>query len=570
MEVNQDASSATLPSGEIAAMTESHSSAEEYDANPLQLGTSNNSITDDGKVERSETNRTEKIRSNAANDATTQKILRFWNHPSLQDVSPTQKQEYLKHKGITEDQIFSAWDQIMETQNQTQSKPQQGNNEKNIRSSNDDWVSSFSSQQQQQQQQQQPISSYSNHNNTNAAGAHRPYPPPYDDFLDNEEDDRTPNVALIATIGGFLGLMAAATVRWLNGGDFLLFPPPSRASSGKMEDSQASRVLTLKKTSHNPQSLSMNSNIPMEEDQAEGDEEEEDEDDEEDEDEDADLDRYLSSPPSLTPRHSDAELVQQAMAQLTETFQQHVSVQQRILQKLSTNNSNSGVTDLSMQALRKHHHQTKTIGHDANVSTTATTTTPDPMLWYKLVEIQVELTTLKRDWNGNNEELEKRLGETLQQLKTVLAEFQLLKPNAMAESSDDATTRTEDRKQQNSTVENSPTHTISTASLEEEDAEAVEKDASPKEDITDLASPSASEATATASTPDANLTTTISPVAAPAEQEEHKSQILREVRKAIIDLVRENKGNPPSAQGRNSNTLPVCEQSLQKPSRSAI
>ena len=42
----------------------------------------------------------------------------------------------------------------------------------------------------------------------------------------------TPRTMAMLTVGGMLGLTAAAAVRWLNGGDFALFPPPTTIVQG--------------------------------------------------------------------------------------------------------------------------------------------------------------------------------------------------------------------------------------------------------------------------------------------------------------------------------------------------
>ena len=57
------------------------------------------------------------------------------------------------------------------------------------------------------------------------------YPPPYPMHYtpDPEEGFLSPSkAAALVTIGGAFGLTAAAAVRWLNGGDFELFPPAAR------------------------------------------------------------------------------------------------------------------------------------------------------------------------------------------------------------------------------------------------------------------------------------------------------------------------------------------------------
>lgn len=468
----------------------------------------------------------------SSDEATTQQVLRFWNHPSLQQVPTDQKQAYLKHKGITEEQIFSAWDRIVESQSNYQKKK------------SSDWAPPYQSHPQQQpfgQPQQVPIPSSSLPYSTTHQPTPQPfaspttihndfhrtntssYPPHYNDLeADDEGMYATPNLALIATVGGFLGLMAAATVRWLNGGDFLLFPLPARENHTK------GRVLTL-----NHQSVGNQNETVVEEEEETNEEEEEDDDD-------LELEQYLSSSAQITPTESESQLMQQAIERLTDTFQQHATAQQKILQKLTVNLSggaSSNLTDLSMQALRNHKQQQNTPNGDSSSSL------PDPMLWYKLVEIQVELASLKQDWGRSNKkskDIEQRLGETLQQLQAILDELKPPQEITKTEKRDqtaaegtgstaDHKASTTDSKEANAVKNNSALNDVAALPVEAEDQDVDEEKTSQPASVDGDTHPAVSE-----------TSTPAQKVAAP---EDEKSKILRKVRTSIINLVRQNVGN---------------------------
>jgi hypothetical protein len=57
------------------------------------------------------------------------------------------------------------------------------------------------------------------------------YGPNFNQYDQQQDEISTSTLAAAITAGSLLGLTAAAAVRWLNGGDFTLFPPPTLSSS---------------------------------------------------------------------------------------------------------------------------------------------------------------------------------------------------------------------------------------------------------------------------------------------------------------------------------------------------
>ncbi|CAB9509422.1 expressed unknown protein [Seminavis robusta] len=345
-------------------------------------------------------------------EAVIDQIVQFWNHPALKDVSPAQKQDYLmKQQGIRKDQMDMAWDQI------------------NLTSS---------------LKVQQPLlpppttrqSTPPTHENTNISTGSPQHPLVSPHYNHNHYRNRITTssttrrraddsvsisrlVAFSATIGGFLGLLAAATIRWFNGGDFRLSTSnhntntTTRIAVASSCDPPGNRHATSRVTSSDPPG-DRHSTTAMSRTQ--------------EDDEDCDDSSTL-----------DDTIPDQAIRSLSETLQQHVTVEQQILQRLAS--SNGGCDQDGAAESNNIHDDTKqqqdhtdkvanykTTKHPPPTSTTATTTTllQHPMLWYKLAEIQVQLATLKHyrhltpSTNNQNSLTGKQLEETLMLLQTML------------------------------------------------------------------------------------------------------------------------------------------------------
>ena len=135
-----------------------------------------------------------------------EEAVQFWCSPSLAGVSADDKLVYLKKKGFDEAEIHQMWDHIM----QAPSLPSS---------------STLLPQPQAyypQQQQQQATTQHS--------------------FFD-DQNSMSHHIPALLTVGGLLGLTAAASVRWLNGGDFSLFPPPTKEKEIIVDEHQTRTLL---------------------------------------------------------------------------------------------------------------------------------------------------------------------------------------------------------------------------------------------------------------------------------------------------------------------------------------
>jgi len=552
-------------------------------------------------------------RDESLDNNTREQILRFWNHPSLRQVSQAEKDEFLKQKGFTTEQVYQAGDRIVpgDYSEQTSSnrtcnstaftnanpivhqanmQPQQQQSNHAFASPGNQW-SSYSSTpcnpyQQPSHQHQAPLNNYGN---PNQYQNHQQYQAPEDQYLPSDASQ----VALIATLGGFLGVLPAASLRWLNGGDFQLFPPPFRASTpttgtgiSRYDDSKG-RLRQPLPHSHQP-----NDDRDSELDQVFDEDGDDNDNDDEDtsqseaeggssgflpgdqEGDDPNLEEYLASSTSYTGQHlhhrgvgSGAgvlppDVLRQAMTQLvafSEIMQQHVTVQQRVLQKLSSN-SNAGysedaknVTDGSMQMLRQQDQRSRSQAgsNDDEISMTESFSIIAPM-WFKLVEIQVELTSLKRDYHSQNSgsssstEAEARLSQTLVRLENILQELEFWRKKR------EATPITGEAKG-GSTVPDAPTNTLADSTCE--DGGATQTDGAGATDVQATATtpngqdsgvskpiqeiPSCNLAVNAESCPESQTSTSVeSPT--PDEPSDYRQKL----RQSTIDLVRKNAADP--------------------------
>jgi hypothetical protein len=132
------------------------------------------------------------------------KAISFLRNTEIQDISPSEKRKYLTSVGMTQDEIDTALDRM------ALAKP----------------VGSRSSHQQQQQHNhygphRSPGMPQNNHyltNNHNMGG---------NNYREDLEGDTSNNFSFSSWVGGFcMSAFCLAALRWLNGGDFVLIPPP--------------------------------------------------------------------------------------------------------------------------------------------------------------------------------------------------------------------------------------------------------------------------------------------------------------------------------------------------------
>lgn len=368
-------------------------------------------------------------RSDDENDIKIKKAVRFWKHPSLRDIPADQKRTYLLGRGVSEKQIHEAWERILEGSD---------NDDSGVNAVGGPFPSSNTVQQQQQQQflgmngplQSGPSSQYPPqfqpyHFSQNsqsppytdmyqqpstssygrpAYGVQNGYDPtsnsaPVDSTTIRDEEDSAvvtfgQGVSLVA-FGSFLGVTAAATARWLNGGDFQLLPPPTNK---KLQQQQQERMLEEYQKEKIEQSVERNSQEnPLEIiDEVENY-------DMEDENYLVDTDELeIQRQKQEEEEEEREELQQQKTIECVETLidmlKVNTQVHEKLLQKLS---SNSSITDSSMDLLRSSSNK-----NSINTETSTKTSASDNdtylrHVWMELVEIKAELRTLPKETNDS-------------------------------------------------------------------------------------------------------------------------------------------------------------------------
>jgi hypothetical protein len=342
-------------------------------------------------------------------EANIEKAIRFWKHPSLRDVPTDQKREYLHERGVTDAQIHKAWGRIAEepTPDNNNNNNHQNNNTNQNQNNNVQATApasqpnplagaapavqpSYPTQQQpppfnrnpynqsyDSQYAQQPQSA----NPYGGAGAGM-YPPP-------PEEDEGPITlaqgATLVTLGATLGLTVAAAVRWLNGGDFKILPPPT------YPDDTSHLVLEEASQEQHVEDEDYVDPDILEDDLMQGEEDE-----------------------SIEIMPTSQEKLLEQVQLLSATMQSHVSVQEKLLQKLTTKSS---ITDHSMDLLRS----------STKVSSSEQTGMDKLAVWAKLVEIKAELSSLQRntatDTNDEKSQWEEKLTNTLEHLDESLSKI---------------------------------------------------------------------------------------------------------------------------------------------------
>lgn len=160
------------------------------------------------------------------------KAISFLRNTEIQDISPSEKRKYLTSVGMTQDEIDTALDRM------ALAKP----------------VESRSSPQQQQPHNHygphrspgMPHMSQNNHyltnNNHNMGG---------NNYREDWEGDKSNNFSFSSWVGGFcMSTFCLAALRWLNGGDFVLIPPPM-AGNNRMNAVGRIKLKSNDDTQHN-------------------------------------------------------------------------------------------------------------------------------------------------------------------------------------------------------------------------------------------------------------------------------------------------------------------------------
>jgi hypothetical protein len=270
------------------------------------------------------------------------------------------------------------------------------------------------------------------------------YPPPYPMHYahDPEEGLLSPSkAAALVTVGGALGLTAAAAVRWLNGGDFELFPPPAREAK-----EEAERLHFQAGQSRNQRQESNDSD---------GGER---------------FHQHGWKPPVApntisTPDAAENDRLSEHVQTLVEALHSNTQQQEKILQRISSrnDNDNGSITNQSMNLLRPR--------DDGSESSLA--------VFRKLAEVQAELSSLRRDVAGlrdtttasiDSEKWEGRLSETMDDLRKCLDRLELQKSSTEGAATRETKTNGTNKAvevQETTPEDSSPTHTSTDSTSEE-------------------------------------------------------------------------------------------------------
>ena len=157
------------------------------------------------------------------------RAARFLCHASVENLPLEEKHSYLRSKGLSESDIVAAnaiassfrnhnfdhaWDAKDDSRRQdiaVRSEENGKGQHQNYESKTQDFAGSH------QTQMQYHGNPYNYHTNSHPSG----YGGPREHF----DDPELPNPIIPMTIGGTVVLFGMAVLRWLNGGDFIIFPP---------------------------------------------------------------------------------------------------------------------------------------------------------------------------------------------------------------------------------------------------------------------------------------------------------------------------------------------------------
>ena len=272
-----------------------------------------------------------------------EKAVAFWNHPSLRDVSSTEKRTYLtERQGLTSAQVMKVWERIVEAplvgedniinDNRTrpeiiggrkvtapQHHPRFYNDNPHLYSHNP--------------QYQPPSLAYDNGFTNHMTSGNQTFYPPSPNHYETEGGDETISIVRglsLLGVGGVLGVTGAAAVRWLNGGSFELFPSSSTATMNTLCEK-----LSVEPQIQEPENVKqiMEQNIDCENDEY-GEEDESHSSDYSNSDEDFDI----------------AECLLQRMDTLLSSVDSNSELQEKLIHKLA---NTSTITDDSMNLLKQ-------------------------------------------------------------------------------------------------------------------------------------------------------------------------------------------------------------------------
>lgn len=137
------------------------------------------------------------------------KAISFLRNIEIQDISPTEKRKYLTSVGMTQDEIDTALDRLAlakTVESRSSYQQQQHNHYGHHRSPGG------------MPQNNHNMQYLTNNNNHNMGG---------NNYREDLQGDTSNNFSFSSWVGGFcMSAFCLAALRWLNGGDFILIPPP--------------------------------------------------------------------------------------------------------------------------------------------------------------------------------------------------------------------------------------------------------------------------------------------------------------------------------------------------------
>ena len=325
------------------------------------------------------------------------KAIRFWTHPTLRDVSPQEKLAYLHEQGVSRNQIHKAWEKIAEdSTNSNNPSTASAYRPSNQLPAPILWNNNVTPQTPPQHDRQDNRSYGDKYQQNQGYQATMPqqYGGMHQQFEDDGPISASQGISLVV-LGSALGLTAAAAVRWLNGGDFKLLPPPTHSESAGCHASNSRRIfLEENRTLETEGSDKFENDHEEEVAFQDGDESEVDE-------------EHIHD--SL-----DYTLLEKIDA-LSESLISNSGLQEKLIQKL---HSQTSITDHSMDLLRstKNSNSTDTVDKSDETDFRA--------IWFKLAEIKAELSAMKRIYSEDSKlddpTLARHLSHTLTELDVCL------------------------------------------------------------------------------------------------------------------------------------------------------
>eukprot|EP00986_Skeletonema_menzelii_P014216 scaffold9116_cov148-Skeletonema_menzelii.AAC.6 len=267
-----DASESSVAVDTAAAVDNNKDSASDDAVVDDASAAKNRKAQDDGKIvldtifEKSTSSSSKTI----IDEENVQKAISFLSNKEIRDVSPSEKRGYLKTKGINQHEIDTALDRLA-------TAPSAGTERTRGAGSirDDQGQSSYQHRQQYQQQHQNayggpppsPGPLNQNHYNNMQSSPHANMsnyfaPPNNMGNIRPEGGGESASFSFSTLAGGFcMSTFCLAAVRWLNGGDFVLFPPP--VAGGRYIKPDANEIQTEEDdgetTADHPDETSFNS-----------------------------------------------------------------------------------------------------------------------------------------------------------------------------------------------------------------------------------------------------------------------------------------------------------------------